>query len=81
MAARVECRSEHQYAQRPTAFDWEGQRLLVREILASWRSPAGWGFRVKTENGGLFELMYQELDDNWIVRPQPTTRRKDYETS
>jgi len=69
MPAQVTCRSEYQYAQRPTAFTWEGERLQVTEILASWRTPDGWRFRVKSENGREFELFYTEIEDAWEIQP------------
>jgi hypothetical protein len=63
----VECRSEVTYAERPTAVNWQGQRLLVSEVLASWRVPEGVRFRVRTENDQVFELDYNEASDIWLV--------------
>ncbi len=69
MPAQVECRSEYQYAQRPTAFTWEDRRFQVAEILASWRIPGGWVFRVEADGGRSFELIYFETEDAWEIRP------------
>jgi len=69
MSALVECRSEYQYAQRPTAFSWEDQRFQVTEILASWRIPGGWVFRVQADGGCNFDLIYMEIEDAWEIRP------------
>ncbi len=65
----VECRSDAEYADRPLALTWEGRRLEVAEILATWRGPGEKGFRVKTADGQAFELAYRELTDEWHVQP------------
>jgi hypothetical protein len=67
MIEPVECRSEITYAERPTAVNWQGQRLLVSEVLASWRVPEGVRFRVRTEDERVFELVYDEASDIWLV--------------
>ncbi len=63
----VECHSEFEYAERPLAFLWEGQRMEVDEILASWRTPEARCFRVRTLDNQLFDLLYQEADDRWQI--------------
>jgi aminotransferase len=67
MASRVECYSGVEYAEHPTAFQWEGVRLPVDQILAEWRTPGGKSFRVRVVDGRIFELIYAELNDNWQV--------------
>jgi len=63
----VECHSGYTYAERPTAFRWEGQRLAIEAVEQSWRVPGGRRFRVRTEDGRLFELFYGELYDEWRI--------------
>ena len=65
----VECRSDSEYADRPLALLWEGKRLEIAEILASWRGPGEKGFRVKTTDGQAFELAYRQLPDEWHIQP------------
>ncbi len=65
----VECRSDAEYADRPLAVTWQGQRLEVAEILATWRGPGEKGFRVKTADGQAFELAYRELTEEWHIQP------------
>ncbi len=65
----VECHSGHTYAQEPRSFDWEGQRQVVVEVVARWRSPAGPAFRIRAAAGGLFDLGYDEAEDEWTIRP------------
>ncbi|GAB4473087.1 MAG: hypothetical protein Kow0088_08140 [Anaerolineales bacterium] len=63
----VECHSEYEYAERPLALWWQGQRLEIQEILDQWRVPGGKGFRVKTKDDQIFELFYGELFDEWRI--------------
>ena len=63
----VECHSGSEYAERPTALWWDGQRLEVAEVEARWRIPGGKKFRVRTTDGQVFELLYVELYDEWRI--------------
>jgi hypothetical protein len=63
----VECHSGYTYAERPIALHWEGRRLPIQAIEARWRLPGGRRFRVRTEDGQVFELFYGELYDEWRV--------------
>lgn len=63
----VECHSGFEYAERPVAVHWEGQRLEVEIVEISWRIPGGKRFRVRTVDGRRFELFYGELYDEWRV--------------
>lgn len=65
---QVECHSEYQYAERPTAFFWNGERIVVSEVIAHWRSPKGMHFRVSTQSQGIFELSYIELEGTWVIQ-------------
>lgn len=65
----VECRSDSEYAERPLALTWQGERFEVVEILGRWRGPYEKGFRVKTADGQAFELIYREMLDNWHIQP------------
>lgn len=66
-AANVECRSDAAYAERPLAFTWRGERREVAQVLDRWRSPAGKGFRLRTHDGGVFKLFYDEDQDAWQI--------------
>jgi hypothetical protein len=41
---------------------------VVAEVEARWRTPEGPVFRVRMEDGGRFELAYEEGADRWRVR-------------
>jgi hypothetical protein len=65
----VECLSGAEYADRPLAFTWQGQRLEIAEILARSRAPNEKAFRIKTTDGRAFDLVYREISDDWLVLP------------
>jgi uncharacterized protein YndB with AHSA1/START domain len=67
MSALVECHSGIEYAERPTALWWSGERLEVVAVEAEWRTPEGKRFRVRTRDGQVFVLVYLELRDEWRV--------------
>jgi hypothetical protein len=66
-AELVECHSGFAYAERPIALTWEGRRLEIAEVEAAWRIPGGRCFRVRVQDGRLFELFYGELYDEWRI--------------
>lgn len=70
MSEVVECHSGYDYADRPTAFHWEGVRKVIEEVLDSWRTPEGKCFRVKTSDLKLFELCYDQASEDWIIQPR-----------
>jgi hypothetical protein len=65
----VACHSGYTYAERPTALTWQGQRLLISQVLAEWRLPTGKAFRVCTADGQTFELFYDETHTVWEIHP------------
>jgi hypothetical protein len=67
MAELVECRSDLDFADTPLALLWEGQRLKIIEIMARWRTPQGKGFRIKAASSQLFELFYDEVNEEWYI--------------
>lgn len=64
----VECHSEHEYAERPLALTWNSQRMEINEIVERWRTPGEKCFRVRTTDGQMFELCYNESNDLWRIR-------------
>ena len=70
----VECYSGSAYAERPTALTWQGQRIIIAEILSRGRTPGAKWFRVRSEDGQVFELSYAEAVDErpseheWQIR-------------
>lgn len=68
MADLVECRSDLNFADAPLAFYWEGQRLKIEDILARWLTPQGRGFRVKVGGNHVYELFYNEVEEEWHIQ-------------
>lgn len=66
----VECHSGYAYPERPIALYWEGQRLEIAVVEAQWHIPEGNRFRVRTKDNRVFELIYEELNNNWKINPQ-----------
>jgi translation initiation factor IF-1 len=64
---RVECLSGHTYAGRPVALISKGQKRQIVEILTRWQKPGARCFRVRLDDGVVFELCYDETSDEWQV--------------
>jgi hypothetical protein len=67
MTQVVECYSGSTYAERPVAVHWQGQRLVVEQVLRSWRTPVGIGFDVIVTGGHTLVLDYCTANDLWTV--------------
>ena len=66
----VACHSGSAYAEYPLRFEFQGETLPVEEVLARWRTPTGKRFRVRAAHA-LFDLAYDEAQDQWRVEPLP----------
>jgi hypothetical protein len=64
----VECYSGSEYPERPVAFWWQGQRLVVAAVRSEARLPEGKRFLVETDGEQVFEINYNETGDTWTVR-------------
>jgi hypothetical protein len=64
----VECLSDLEYADRPLALSWQGNRYEIAEIVSRWRGPGEKGFHVRTVDGHFFELTYRDVTDDWHVQ-------------
>jgi hypothetical protein len=64
---QVFCRSGHEFADRPTAFIWEGERLQIDELVARWRTPYGKRFLVRIGGNRIFTLVFFESSATWRV--------------
>jgi hypothetical protein len=77
MSENVVCHSGYTYAEKPVAINWEGRRLEILSLLASWRTPMGRHFKVRTANDMEFELTFHEtpgavgadsIDEMWQIQ-------------
>ena len=64
----VHCHAGHAYPGRPLALRWEDKRLEVAEVLSEARTPLGKTFRVRVEDGRVFNLEYNEVEIRWEIR-------------
>jgi hypothetical protein len=65
----VECHSEFEYPEKPVVLTWQGQHFQIQAILSQWRTPQGKGFRVQTDNGQTFIILYDIAADMWHIDP------------
>lgn len=65
----VRCHSGHTYAQRPVSFVYSGEEHQVARVIAEKRLPEGKQFLVADASGKVFDLLYDEHNDAWQVRP------------
>jgi len=64
---KVNCYSGQTYAERPKSFLWEGVEYEVEEIEKEWREPGERHFQVRTKDNKLFQLCYNEPQDQWSL--------------
>jgi len=67
MKELVECHSEYEYPEKPIAIWWQDERMIITQILREARIPDGKYFRVSTSEGFIFDLLYKELFDQWLI--------------
>jgi len=64
---RVRCYSGQTYAERPLSFTREDIEYEVEEIEREWRGVGTKNFRVRTKDNKLFQLCYNESQDQWSL--------------
>ena len=64
---KVHCYSGQSYAERPLSFAWEGKEYEVAEIEREWRGVGERHFQVRTKDNKLFQLCYNESQDQWSL--------------
>jgi hypothetical protein len=63
----VNCYSGHTYAERPRSFLWQDIEYEVDEIEKAWLEPGQRYFQVRTRDNKLFQLCYNEAEDQWSL--------------
>jgi len=64
---RVECYAGYRGDQRPVRFLLGEQSYEVREIQDQWYSPGDIYFRVLADDGNLYVLRHDEVQDIWTL--------------
>jgi hypothetical protein len=62
---QVKCYSGYIYAQEPQSFVWQEKGNRIKSIEKAWQEPGKRLFKAVTEDGKLFELCYNETNDQW----------------
>lgn len=65
--AKVKCYSGYSYPQKPEFFCWQDKEHEVSRIEKEWQEPGKKFFKVRTEDERLFELCYNQINDQWSV--------------
>ena len=73
IAVQVECHSGYTYADRPRAFKWEGERVVVEIVESEWQTPKYKHFIVRSEQNQLYELIYDFASQTWQIFQQEKT--------
>lgn len=64
---QVECYSGYRYGERPKALTWEGVRLEVAAVLATWRCPGRDCYLVKMTDDQVMQVSYLEESGEWVA--------------
>ena len=64
---KVNCYSGQTYAERPESFLWQGTEYEIDEIEKAWQEPGERCFHVRTRDGKLFTLCYNEVGKQWSL--------------
>ena len=67
IAVGVECYAGYRGDQRPVRFVLREQVFLVEEVEDQWYSPSAMFFRVRADDGNLYVLRHDEVEDLWTL--------------
>ncbi len=59
---------------RPLAFAWKGRRRKVASLGRRWSAEDGEHFLVRTSEGHVYELTYEESSGDWWLTGSRTSR-------
>jgi hypothetical protein len=65
----VHCHSEFRYAEKPVSFEMAGKTYKIDCVLSECKSENGFLFTVLTERYGMYQLNYDETQDQWLIKP------------
>jgi hypothetical protein len=64
---KVECYAGYRGDQRPLRFTLGDRTYEIREVEDQWYSPGASFFRVRAEDGNLYILRRDEIQDQWTL--------------
>lgn len=71
MDVRVECYAGYQVDETPRRLLLDARRVEVVEVLERWRGPAARGFRIRGDDGVVYDLVQTE-SGAWSVEVRPS---------
>jgi len=63
----VECYAGHRADQRPLRFSLRGRSFEVLAVEDQWYEPEAIYFRVRADDGNLYILRHDEVQDVWTL--------------
>jgi len=70
-SAKVSCLAGSRANERPISFFLDAREIRVRTILKTWREPGRLFFKIESEEGCLYVLLYDEYPDLWQAKETP----------
>jgi hypothetical protein len=64
---QVQCYAGHRADQRPTRFTIRGREFQVLDVEDQWYEPDAIYFRVRADDGNLYILRHDEIQDIWTL--------------
>jgi hypothetical protein len=64
---QVQCYAGHRADQRPTRFTIRGREFEVVSVEDQWYEPEAIYFRVRADDGNLYILRHDEIQDVWTL--------------
>ena len=69
MIGVVHCHSGFRYAEKPVSFEYSGEPYKIDQILSEGKSAHGYQFTVITHQKSMFQLLYDETQEQWLINP------------
>ncbi|HEV2386041.1 MAG TPA: hypothetical protein VGS20_02185 [Candidatus Acidoferrales bacterium] len=71
----VQCYEGYRAAQRPNRFTMRGRKFEVVAVEDQWYDPNAIFFRVRADDGNLYILRHDEIQDTWTLDAFRADRR------
>ena len=67
MRIQVQCYAARKADERPIRFQLGDRDFMVEEVLDQWYGPDDEFFKVRADDGNLYILRPQRLEDKWLL--------------
>jgi hypothetical protein len=74
---RVECYAGHRADTEPRRLNIGEREVAVTEIIDRWLDPRHRYFKLRGDDGGIYLLRQDTLNDSWEMTPYDSGRRDD----